>query len=129
MRKLFTKYIKLVFLILLISGVAGGILFLPVALDGNYTCLYHKMVQKNNQVNILANDTGVKISECEAVQESENGHHSISPSGHDLLNTYLANYAFLWWGSLALAGFCFYRLRCVNRKRKILHFPMEEKTK
>ena len=127
MRKLFTKYKRIILLLLIIPGTAGGILFLPISLESKYSCLYEKMFSGNHYVHNVDCTAAHRISECETIELSNNKHHALNGSGHDLLNTYLANYAFLWWGSLALVVFCFYRLHLINRKRKILQFPLEEK--
>lgn len=82
MKNLKLKYFVLVFFLI---GLLGGILFFPVNLNDQYTCLYHR------------------LSGTEHVHDAV--HHSemlMGGGNHDLLDAYVASYAVYWWASLAV---------------------------
>jgi len=89
-------------IIMLILATIGSILFFPMRLDKNYTCLYHRLF-----------DTHLNIY--------ENGQHQADIASGDsqvqevdtdkMIQFYLIRYAFFWWLSLGGVFVAVYLLR------------------
>jgi len=90
---------QLIWIILIISAL-GGILFFPVNLNNEFTCLFHHIIESG----------GDKHTELVSVM----GHGS-----EELLNQYLVPYGLFWWfslGILALALIQLFRNRKLTEK-------------
>ena len=90
------KKSKYPFLIFLLLGLFGGLLFFPVQLSDGYTCFYHRIFDNDHPVMHHAQH-----------QKLLNMHSS----GHEFMDRYIHSYAWFWWGSLALLAFTIYRLK------------------
>lgn len=83
---------NLIFLLLFIS-IAGAVLFFPVNIQDQYTCLYHRLFSPGHTFLHSAGD-------------------DISQTGkEDLLHRYLSSFGLLWWGSLLLTSLSIYSLK------------------
>ncbi|HED11920.1 MAG TPA: hypothetical protein ENJ10_14615 [Caldithrix abyssi] len=94
-------------IVVLLTGILGGLFFFPFPLSENYTCIYHRVFNAD-----------------EPVLEDESASHSHLPgtSAHHLLDSYIRGYAFLWWASLLMVvGALFYVRRNVkvNSKNRV----------
>lgn len=91
---------------ILITGLVGSVLFFPLRIYSNYTCLYHQLC-----------DSGHPIMAQEPNMEGNTDglyNHSASVSAK-LLKHYIHGYAFFWWLSLILVAGGFYGLRHKRR--------------
>ncbi len=68
---------KVLWWILVILGVLGGILFFPWPVGNSFTCLFHRFAMPAQSVGT---------------------HHP----GHQLVDFYIQRFSFVWWGSLLL---------------------------
>lgn len=79
--------------LLLAAGIAGAVLFFPVNIQDQYTCLYHRLFSPEHS---YTHSTGVDISQTQE---------------EDLLRHYLSPFGLLWWGSLLLTALSIYSLK------------------
>ena len=79
------KNIKLLWWGLIFLGIVGGILFFPVPIECEFTCLFHRMVMPTQAV------------PC--------GHHD-----SQMVDYYVNRFGYFWWGSLFLAAAAIYQL-------------------
>ena len=87
MKKLIKKYYLLLIWILLLTSMTGAVFFFPINLNEKYTCLYHRLYDNS--------DNGHAISlDIPAVTRPA--------MDHELLDSYIKSYAFLWWASMAV---------------------------
>ena len=86
---------------LIILGFIGTVIFFPVNIGNQYTCLFHRIM-----------DDSITFSEFSIHGNMENMHHSI-------LKFYLKGFAYFWWTSiLALVlGIYFHK-----RTKKLINF-------
>lgn len=106
---------KVIIFLLLLFGIAGGAFFLPLNLDGQYTCLYHRLISYEYPVH----NPDIDIADQEIEQQQKRGiEHDMHGHGEKMLNMYIIHYTFFWWGSLGLAAFCIYQLRSLHKYGK-----------
>ncbi|MCK6619719.1 MAG: hypothetical protein HUU32_04545 [Calditrichaceae bacterium] len=84
---------KNILLLVLAAGIAGAVLFFPVNINNQYTCLYHRLFSPGHS---YTHSTGDDISQTQK---------------EDLLNRYLSPFGLLWWGSLLITALSIYGLR------------------
>ena len=89
----------------LMLGIIGGILFLPLQLNHQYTRFYHRIFNKEQPVNNTRFSDQVTDANIQDHKSIHSGH------GQDLLKIYLRNYALLWWVSMGLAAYFIYSLK------------------
>ena len=66
-------------LVVIVLALVGSIFFFPIRLEGQYTCLYHRMVERDAYAwNAL----------------NTHGNTSV------LVHFYIHHYSLIWWGSL-----------------------------
>lgn len=120
---------RVLLVFLSIIALAGSVFFLPLHLNGKYTCFYHQVVDHNHPVLDRIGDVA-SIGGGAVHENSIQGGSSMEADAHgqDLLHTYLSHYAFFWWGSLALVVFCLYRLRLLTINKKNEANYMEEQS-
>ena len=90
---------KIIYLLVLVGALGGACMFFPVQLEGGSTCLFQFIFDVQHEMgkqHIFSNDI------------MQNFHAHRAGSGLDI---YLRHYAFIWWGSLGLFVFSFYRLK------------------
>ena len=99
------------FALLILIALLGSIFFFPLNLGGKYTCFYHRIFAHSQPVSekkILENHKYGNIilfnSDDQSLSESENNQDHPETSHHDsaLLDTYIHQYALLWWSSIGL---------------------------
>ena len=98
---------KTTVLVLLIA-LAGGGLFFPVQLKDGYTCLFHRLFNA---------DDPVQVEEHDHDNRHNAGHHEDSA----MLSFYLHRYAFLWWISVVVAVLSAYSMRKIKDKLILTH--------
>lgn len=104
-----TNNIKTGLIILFILASAGGIFFMPMQLNGKYTCFYHRLIDKNQPVSVNHAENGVMQSENKSRPgEALPDMHS---HGDDMVEMYISRYAFFWWSSISLLIYCIFRLQ------------------
>ncbi len=66
-------------LVVIVLALAGSIFFFPIRLEGQYTCLYHRMVERDAYA-----------------------WNALNPHGNTsvLVHFYIHHYSLIWWGSL-----------------------------
>lgn len=106
---------KKIYLGLIIFFAASGtIFFFPMNIGGQYTCFYHRLFdppQSNADSDVLVNNQNV-IPNHELCAEAS--HHDTI-----LLDNYLHQYAFIWWGSVGVLALCFYIFFKLRRNLKV----------
>lgn len=90
------KISKYLIIIFMISGLFGSLLFFPVHLSDGYTCFYHRIFDNDHPA--MFHTQHIKM-------------HDMNSADHELIDIYVHNYAWFWWGSLALIAFTIYRLK------------------
>ena len=108
---------KYFLIIILFLGITGGLLFFPVMMDNGYTCYYHRFIDTKRPVEEKMvydgqTDGHVQINHSSAAGTME--HH-----GSEMLDRYLASYALLWWGSLALLVLSLFALKRYKNNLKM----------
>lgn len=86
---------KNILFLLLAAGIAGAVLFFPVNIQDQYTCLYHRLFSPGHS---YPHSAGADIDISQTQQEN-------------LLNRYLSPFGLLWWGSLLLTAISIYSLK------------------
>lgn len=95
-------------ILLILTGLAGSILFLPQKMQSQHTCFFNKLWDAC----YAATERNDSPSEAHHISMHSAGHHSVR--GEQMLAQYLIPYGFFWWGSLLLLGlgvWLFYRER------------------
>jgi len=87
------RKITIVILLLLGMGILGVVVFFPVNINNQYTCLYHRLFSPEHS---YPHTSGVNIT---SIQKEI------------LLNRYLTPFGLLWWGSLLLTALSIYGLK------------------
>lgn len=95
-------------------AAAGSIFFFPMNIGGRYTCFYHRLFdppQAESGLNASINNQGKILSG-----------HTNQMNGHDhsvLLDNYLHQYAFIWWGSVGILALCIYIFFKIKKDIKV----------
>lgn len=104
-------------------GIAGTILFFPVNIQNQYTCLYHRLIHRYSQRERigavpLPNDKSPNVNHNHA--ETKNA--SPEELNHDeLIQHYVFSFGLLWWASLLFVGLSLYHFIQWKRQRKIMN--------
>ncbi len=103
--------------VLLTVGFIGTVLFFPISLGDNFTCLFHRLIGDvhNHSDEQLENLT-------QPVHSSEGGKsHSAS------LNFYIRHFSIYWWGSLLILACGIYYPRITRYLKGERHrYPMSK---
>ncbi len=114
------RKLKIFCVIITLLGMAGAVLFFPVKINSEYTCLYHRMF---NESSGAANSGGVNTAG--RMVNGGAGKTASVPSQMEsstLVEQYIHNYAFFWWGSLLLIVLAYYLVKYrKQQKTTILH--------
>jgi hypothetical protein len=101
---------KNIIFLLFLLGLAGGIFFMPMQINGRYTCFYHRMFDAGKPVTSRSTASGKMESNQKGRRPGE-----AFPERHthddDMVEMYINRYAFFWWSSMALLIYCLFRLR------------------
>lgn len=80
--------------LILLLGIAGAVLFFPVRIGGNHTCLYHRII-----------DAHPSYYSGNGRLPTDTGHRDETAIDHsELLKHYLVPFGVLWWSSLSVVG-------------------------
>ena len=101
--------IKVILVCLLFLALAGGIFFMPMQLNGRYTCFYHRLIDKNQPVS--TNHAGNGVMQLKNKRGPGEALPDMHSHGDDMVEMYISRYAFFWWGSIGLLIYCILRLR------------------
>ncbi|MBD3224805.1 MAG: hypothetical protein GF313_08755 [Caldithrix sp.] len=82
-------------IVLMGLALAGSIAFMPLHVNGQYTCLYHRFVDTSKPV-------AASMLENRGQQDTVHGH---SIQYQQLVHEYLDFYAWFWWASLLVLVF------------------------
>ena len=98
-------------IVLITIGTSGTLLFFPVALGDQFTCLYHRL-------------TGMMQEETHHAEDQKAGgtrvHGSFDHEIHNAsLNTYISRFSLYWWGSIALLVTGMYYPRFIQYGQKM----------
>jgi len=97
-------------IILLAAGLIGGLIFLPLPINGQYTCFYHRFSDSMNH-----SDSHMTELAAGTTSGHESGEHN---DQNDLFKIYSHRYVIPWWLSLALIAFAGHRIfKRFNRRR------------
>lgn len=108
--------IKSGIIILFTLALAGGIFFMPMQLNGKYTCFYHRLIDKNQPVS--ANHAGNGVMQSKNKSRPGEALPNMHSHGDDMVEMYISRYAFFWWGSIALLAFVVYVLNIARHRSK-----------
>ena len=109
--------IKVVIICLFVLSLTGGIFFLPLPLNGKYTCFYHRVFDENQPVLNKNPDPGIMQLKTTQNQPGSAAHGS-HQRGDLFVDRYISHYAIFWWGSIGLFVYCIYRLRSRRHEGK-----------
>jgi len=90
----------------LLFALAGSLAFFPMQVQGDYTCLYHRLFQGESPVTQVC-DKGFNENKAACARQSAD--KTLQQSA--LLHYYLGKYAVFWWASLALLFLFLYRIK------------------
>jgi len=104
-------------------GIAGTVLFFPVNIHNQYTCLYHRFIHRHSQKEAIGSvPSSIFNKRANDNNLEEPGDTSSERLDHDTLTRhYVFSFGLLWWASLLLVGFSFYRFFQWKRQGKILN--------
>jgi len=101
------KSARPVLILVLTLATIGSILFFPMRLDKNYTCLYHRLFDTHLNIYESGQQQADVASGADQVQEGDTD---------KMIRFYLIRYAFFWWLSLGGVFVSVYFLRKYRRE-------------
>lgn len=90
--------------VLIVFGIIGTVLFFPISLGDDFTCIFHRLIGDVHQEENAEERTLISHS---------SRHHTLSGGHNASLNFYIRHFSVFWWGSLGLLalGVYFPRIR------------------
>jgi len=111
--------------VLVALGVFGGVLFFPVQLGDDYTCLYHRMVYEHHPGTHHYQTGKTTVPALGPSQQDTPAEHQMATEVQmdqhsEPLKFYLRKFAPFWWASLFIlfVGYIVFTRGIGNRKRR-----------
>jgi hypothetical protein len=107
------KSSRILVYLLMFSGAVGTILFFPINLDGNHTCLYQQVFAKESGIHP---QTSLYSSILDSNnQKSQDRSKEYPIHQKQPLDKYVIPYGLSWWASLGLVGMGIFGIRRLNK--------------
>lgn len=111
-------------LVLLIIGLNGTVLFFPINLDNQFTCLFHRLAFPDHDYR-HSHDTNDQVLQSKETPSGKYAEQSTSFSTENLHHQYMHTFSYFWWGSLLLVVFSIFALK--HQKSISTHFLEQPK--
>lgn len=113
MMKVNHKFFRILIYLLILSGVVGTVLFFPINLGNEHTCLYHRIFSKENGIHPSTPRYSSISGSNNQVSQDRSQEHLVQQK--QLLDKYVIPYGLSWWGSLGLVGIGLLVIRWLNK--------------
>lgn len=113
MMKVNRKFLRILVYLLICSGVVGTVLFFPINLGDEHTCLYHRVFVKKSGIRPQTSRYSSILESNDQASQDRSKEHMVHQ--RQLLDKYVIPYGISWWGSLGLIGIGFFVARQLNK--------------